>query len=519
MRYLLLSLGLASAMVCGPALAQPDYDAEAIRAMEAFDSTGLTVAVSIDGEIVHQGVYGKANEATDALITTDMLFPIASISKAFTTTALAILVDRGDVEWDAPLQAYIPEFQMSDPWVSENFTVRDALTHRSGLPLGAGDLLFVPDGKPSVEDIISALAFLEPSSGFRSEYAYDNLLYVVAGEVVTRVSGEDWSDFITEEILKPVGMDSCAADISRIRPDHAVVTGHERAAGAEEGVPIDERQSFGPSMAAAGGIYCTTGDMMTWAQFWIDGGVTATGERLISEEQAEEVWSGVTPTNTRKVLKQSGLTQQTVYGLGWVIQDFDGTLMLSHGGGFPGVVSGFYILPKEKMAIFASANDYRAAARAFSHQIADGLIGDQSFDFIGTWGNLFNEAIEEAVSAVSGAVTAPEGAASPGVPFEQYAGLYRDPWYGDMTVHYGDDGLSIDMGRSELLDGPLTHYDGDRFAAIWPNRTMNADAFVTFTMEDGQVIGARMEAISELTDFSYDFHDLKFEKVPAESDQ
>ena len=137
---------------------------------------------------------------------------------------------------------------------------------RSGLPLGAGDLLIWPDGDAEPEDVIAALPHLQPSAGFRSEYAYDNLLYVVAGEIVERVSGKSWADFVTDEILKPVGMERCVADKSRIPEGAPLVTGHERAAGADAGVPIDERLAFSETWNAAGGIWCDTAGMMKWAK-------------------------------------------------------------------------------------------------------------------------------------------------------------------------------------------------------------------------------------------------------------
>lgn len=490
--------------------ARPDYKHEAMRAINAFDSTGMVAAVMVDGKIVYEGAFGKAEEGTDRPVTSDTLTPIGSISKAFTTTALAMLVDRGDIEWDAPIRQYIPEFAVYDPWVSENFTLRDALTHRSGLPLGAGDLLFVPDGNSSIDDIIATLPHLPPDSGFRSKFAYDNLLYVVAGEVVARVSGKSWIEFVTDEILKPVGLDNCVADRSRLKPRQAVFTGHSRTPGADTGIPVDERFSLSSVVAAAGGIYCTAGDMMIWSQFWLDGGVTSKSKRLVSEEQVQELWKGVTPLRQGSA---NGLTNFSLYALGWVVRDFEGTLMVSHAGGVPGVVSNLILLPEKGIALFASSNDYRSAASALTVQIADGLLGQQNVDSIESAGARFAKAMETAKAATDDAVSAPPDAKKPSLPLADYTGTYRDPWYGDVTISMKNEALFIDMSRSEMLDGPLIQYDGDQFAAIWPDRSLNADAFVAFTVESGQVTGLKMKAISEFTDFSFDFHDLNLVKI------
>ncbi len=532
---LLLSTALAAcahAPLAGPAAApvstpveQPapapvatasDYDAAMDRTVEAYDLTGMVAAVSVDGKTVWQGARGLAEEGTNRPVTQEMLFPIASISKAFTTTALAILVDQGKVDWDAPVRTYIPEFAMYDPWVSEHFTVRDALTHRSGLPLGAGDLLIWPDGDAAPEDVIKALPHLRPTTGFRAEYAYDNLLYIVAGEIVRRVSGQSWSDFVTANILKPVGMDECVANKRLIPADAPFVTGHERAAGADAGVPIDERLAFSETWNPAGGIWCDTEGMMKWGRFWLNGGVTADGARLLSEEQAKEVWKGVTPQAVSGALEKAGVSHLELYALGWNVQDFEGRLLVSHGGGAPGVVSNFMIIPEENIVLFSATNDYRGAPSTFNFAMADQLLGREDHDFIAEWGGAFAKREAEGTKLLADTAASPPADAKPAsLPLSAYVGTYRDPWYGDVRVRLNDagTGLFIDMGRSEILDGDLTHYDVDRFAAFWPDSSLKADAFVDFKVANGKVTGLTMKAISDLTDFSYDFHDLDLKRV------
>lgn len=500
----------AVAPVSRPAL---DYEAELQRTLEGYDSTGMVASVLIDGEMVYLGALGTAEEGSNRPVTTDMAFPIASISKAFTTTALAILVDRGKVDWDAPVRRYIPEFAMYDPWVSEHFTVRDALTHRSGLPLGAGDLLIWPDGNAAPADVIAALPHLRPSTGFRDGYAYDNLLYIVAGEIVERVSGDSWADFVTDELLVPIGLTGCAAQMDRIPEGMSVVTGHERAANADAGVPVDERLQFSPTWSAAGGIFCTAGDMMTWAKFWLDDGVTQRSERLLSEAQLAEVWTGVTPVSAPGFLKASGSSHLALYSLGWFVQDYEGTLMVRHSGGAPGVVSNLILLPEKGIAIFASSNDYRPAAHSFTYHIANALIADEKRDLIADLGAAFRSAEQNGEVLIADMVQAPGAPSAPDLALPAYAGTYRDAWYGAVHISQDADGLFIDMSRSEILDGALTHISGNRFAAFWPDSSLKADAYVDFLVEDGAVTGLTMQAISDLTDFSYDFHDLQLQRV------
>ena len=513
MKWILASAAAAIAMAASPALAhdvaQPDYEAEAKRIIDGLDATGMTAAVMIDGKVVYSGAFGTLEQGSGKPVTTATLFPIASISKAFTTTALAMLVDQGKLGWDDPVRKYVPEFGMSDPWVSEHFTVRDLLTHRSGLGLGAGDLVMWPDGNAKPADVINAVKHLKPTTGFRDGYAYDNLLYIIAGEVVGRVSGQSWQDFVTEHIFQPVGMTECAADGSRLRAGQSFVRGHEREAGASVGVPIDQRMEFSPTVAPAGGIWCPSGDMMKWAKFWLDGGVTASGQRLISEKQKNELWKGVTPVGSGIIKPMGGSTNLQLYALGWFVADMEGTPIVHHSGGAPGVTSNFILIPQKHIAVFASSNDYMSTAGAWTRQIADKLIdGKQDNDLIASAIKQNDKINAEAKLAVAQAAATPKDAKKPSLPLSAYAGTYRDPWYGTVTVTEKRGKLAIDMSRSELLDGPLTPYDGDTFAAIWPDKTMKADAFVTFAVEGGKVTGMTMKPISDITDFSFDFQDL-----------
>lgn len=516
MKRLVAGVMMLGAVTALPAQAQdayqPDYAGEAERIMDGLKATGMTAAVQIDGKLVYSGAFGSMEYGMPDPVTTDTLFPVASITKAFTATALAMLVDEGKVGWDEPVRNYIPEFAMYDPWVSDHFTVRDALTHRSGLPLGAGDLTIWPDGNATPQDVIATLKYLRPTTGFRDGYAYDNLLYIVAGQIVERVSGQDWTDFITSRIFAPIGMNDCAADMTRIRPGQRYVTGHERAAADTHGTPIDERMTFSRTWSAAGGIWCPSGDIMKWGQFWLDNGVTADGTRLVSEKQMRELWTGVTPMATT-ISPATGKGNLLLYGLGWNISAIEGTPLISHSGGAPGVTSNLIILPEKKAVIFASSNDYMSTAGAWTRHIADALAdNEQDVDVVGLSIASNAKANAAAVAALDNAVAPPKDAKAPTLPLDAYVGTYRDPWYGTVTISRQGEGLFIDMGRSALLDGPLTPFDGDTFAAIWPDKTMKADAFVTFTVEGGKAVAMKMKAISDITDFSYDFHDLDLKR-------
>lgn len=490
-------------------------DAYARKTVEDFKIAGMAITVVSKDAVIYQNGFGvrdvrRPNEKVDE----NTLFPFASIGKAFTTAALAMLVDEGKLDWDDPVRKYIPEFEMSDPYITAEFSVRDLVTHRSGLPLGAGDLLVFPDANPEVSDILAAMKFIPPATSFRSEYAYDNLLYVVAGEVASRIDGRPWHEVIEQRIFKPLKMKSCKALPSEGAAAKNTITQHLRKPGSWEGEPIDPRYILGDNSAPAGGLSCSVSDFAKWAQFWLNDAKTPSGKRLISESQKKELWTGVTPQNVNPILADLGDTHFALYGLGWGLYDFHGKLLVSHSGGLLGAVSYFAILPEEDIAVFVSSNDFAFGVSGLALQILDDAVApDSNSDWIGRFLEFYTGYQNSAAADQGGGADAPADIAVPPVrPLSDYVGTYEDPWYGPVAIEIRDGGLFIDMSRSEALDAPLVSVADDKFVARWPDRNLNADAYVMFSVEGGAVNGMTMKAVSETTDFSFDFHDLNFTK-------
>ncbi len=230
----LLIGGIAALAMGGPAVAAPSPEAiraDIERAMAAFDIPGMAVSVVYDGDVHYAAGHGVTRIGSTRQVDEHTLFQIGSVSKAFTAAALAVLADDGKLDWDDRVIDHLPEFRLHDAWVTREFTIRDLLTHRSGLPLGAGDLLMFPDGNATPDEVIRALRHFEPASSFRSEFAYDNLLYIVAGEVVARVSGMPFTDFLESRVLVPIGMQDCVATAERAGPGAVLVTPHIKVDG------------------------------------------------------------------------------------------------------------------------------------------------------------------------------------------------------------------------------------------------------------------------------------------------
>jgi CubicO group peptidase (beta-lactamase class C family) len=290
-----LAQGAPDAPVVAPpaAKAQPlsvaQIDALVEKTMKAFDVPGISVALVKDGKILLAKGYGVRSIQSGQKMDAHTRVGIASNSKAFTAAALAILVDAGKLKWDDRVTDYIPEFKLYSPYVTEEFTVRDLLTHRSGLGLGAGDLMFFPYGSDfTTKDVIHNLRHLKQVSSFRSKYDYDNNLYIVAGEVVKRVSGIAFEQFVEQKILSPLAMNDSAASLGRLKSKDNIVTPHVSVEGRLQ-VMADSPSDI---INAAGGLYSSANDMAKWVTMLLaKGKYGPTGERLLSEESIKQMWS------------------------------------------------------------------------------------------------------------------------------------------------------------------------------------------------------------------------------------
>jgi CubicO group peptidase (beta-lactamase class C family) len=509
---------LADAFCAGFASAEPSktsIEQSIERTIEEFQVPGMAVSVVHDGAVYYAAGHGILETGKRDEVDEHTLFQIGSVSKAFTTASLALLADEGKLDWDDPVIDHLPEFRMHDPWVTREFTIRDLLTHRSGLPLGAGDLLMFPEGKTTRDEIVHAMRYLKPATSFRSAYAYDNLLYVVAGEVIARVSGLSFDDFLEQRLLAPLGMGDCSATLGRAAPAVAKATPHVLIDGSLE----TTASGITGTGAAAGGINCSARSMARWMSFVLGRGMTAEGERLISEAQFSELLRPVTLLPARGYLAEHAGSHLNAYALGWNVSTFYGQPSLSHGGAVWGMTTFVMLLPEQGLAIFASGNQMGAAPRAVVNQLVDeflrGVEPDAGKDWVAIISDLVNSRQAEGAEVVAEAFAKRAADSKPSLPLEAYAGTYRDPWYGDIRIALEEDGrLWFRSDRNEPLQGPLEHFQYDTFIARWTDRRLMADAYVSFSLSpEGTIERIRMKAVSPTTDFSFDFHDLDLARV------
>ncbi|WP_276131942.1 serine hydrolase [Polluticoccus soli] len=487
------------------------------RTLKAFDVPGIAVAVVKDGKLVHSKGYGVRSLKTGKPVDENTMFCIASNSKAFTAAALAILVDEGKIKWDDKVREYIPEFMMYDPYVTEAFTIRDLLTHRSGLGLGAGDLMMFPDSSNfTVNDIIHNLRYLKPVSGFRSKYDYDNNLYVVAGEVVARVSGKSWGEFVEQRIFEPLGMSGSASSFAGLKNKTNVVDPHSKVNGT---VQVIRRNQI-PVAQAAGGIYSNISELSKWVTLQLAHGKLGNGKRLFSETVHEEMWTPQTIVPAGAPGRYN--THFAAYGLGFFINDVKGYKQLSHTGGIDGMVTQITMLPELGLGIIVLTNQEEGSAfRAITNQIKDSYLGLNGTDHVAELAAKRRDALKKATGITDSIWRMVDAASKTTQPdFNQVAGTYEDPWFGEVTIKMKNGKPWFESARSPFISGELLYLKGNTYVARWTKRNMDADAYVNFVLDEaGKAKGMTMHAISPLTDFSYDFHDLDFKRKEIKSEE
>lgn len=516
MKKLFLALLIVSSSIFSSkaqTITSAEIDALVERTLKTFDVPGIAVAVIKDDKVIHAKGYGVRSLKTQQKVDENTLFGVASNSKAYTAAALGMLVDEKKIKWDTKVTDIIPEFKLYNPYVTEEFTIRDLLCHRSGMGLGAGDLMMFPDSSNFTKtDIIHNLRYLKPVSSFRSKYDYDNNLYIVAGEVVARVSGIAWEDFVEKRIMQPLGMTKTAASISRLKDKSNIISPHAPVNGKVQAIDID----WSETANAAGGICSSVSDMSKWVIAQINGGKYGDGsKRLFSQEVHEEMWTPQTIIPVRGPTPYN--THFSAYGLGWFLSDVKGYKQATHTGGLAGVVTQITILPELKLGIIVFTNQQVGAAfTAITNTIKDSYLGMPKVDRVAEYHARVvagNENAKKITDEIWSTIDAQQKNNTK-IDLNQFVGTYRDAWFGDVTISLKNGKLLFASKRSPKISGEMLYYKGNTFVAKWNDRSLDADAYVKFNLDtEGKAAGMTMEAISPLTDFSFDFQDLEFHIV------
>jgi CubicO group peptidase (beta-lactamase class C family) len=513
-RFAFAILIASTASLWAQAAPPADLDSYVATAMKTFEVPGMAVAIVKDGKVQLAKGYGVRKLGDPTPVDERTKFGIGSNTKAFTTAALAGLVDAGRLSWDDPVYQRLPGFVMYDPYVSHEMTIRDLLTHRSGMGLGEGDLLFWPQSTYTREEIIYKLRFMKPASSFRSRYAYDNLLYMTAGQIIPAVTGSSWDDYIRQHIFEPLGMNNSDVSTASYKPGDDYAFPHSRVDGRLQVIHFERLDNAGP----AGAINSCAADMAKWVQLQLNHGKFIDHDgRLFSEQQSSEMWSPQTilPIG-RYAPPLAGLKPHFAdYALGWALRDYHGRKLAGHTGGVAGFVSRVMLVPEENLGIIVLTNAEEGGAfDSILYHVLDHYFGVPPTDWIGAFKSVKDMDEKDAAEAMKKAEGARAAGSKPSLPLEKYAGTYNDAWYGPITIRWENGGLVISFDHTPSMIGDLQRWQYDTFKAHWRDRTIE-DAFITFSLKpDGNIESARMAAVSPLADFSFDYQDLLLK--PAE---
>lgn len=499
-----------------------DFAAYVDSARTTFGVPGIAVAIVKDGKVVMEQGFGDKSLDPKQPVDAHTLFAIASNTKAFTAAALQQLDEAGKLKMDDRVIDHLPWFRMSDPYVTHEMRIRDLLAHRSGLSLGAGDLLYWPPTSYSTKEVVERLKHVPIKNGFRSGYAYDNILFAVATLVIEQASGQSYADYVRTHLFQPVGMDESLIDKNDIKPGMDVATGYAKE-NFKDLKPV-------PPMAwsndpGAGGIYASVHDLAKWMNVQLAGGALpekgADGkpQRIFSEDSHRQMWTMLTPITVGKPpIPELAPIMPNFYGYGesWFLSDYRGHRLAWHTGGWPGFVSRVTLVPEEHLGVVVLTNaESGAAFNAVTYRVLDAYLhpGEKT-DWVAVYGKLVKKGEANADDSWVKHQAARGKHPTLDLPQARYAGTFRDPWYGDVTVSNEGGKLRMRFSKTRQLVGTMTPWQHSTFVVKWDDRTLNADAFATYTLDaDGKITELRMQPISPLTDFSFDFQDLRLAPV------
>ena len=481
---------------------------------------GMAIAIVEDEKITLASGFGVRGLQSPEPVDADTIFPTGSTGKAFTVAALATLVDAGRIGWDDRVIDRLPGFQMYDPWVTREMTIRDLLVHRSGLGLGAGDLLFVPRTNLSRAESVQRLRYLKPATSFRSGFAYDNVLYMVVGQMIEAITGKSWEQYTAEQVLRPAGMLHSATDEATRFANPNRAQPHARTHGAlrdlGEQVELDERDDLGRTAAPAGGLAISANDMARWLLIQLDhGALPGGGGRLFSAAAHEQMWTPVTLQPIDPEPPALAVTQPMFnsYALGWEVRDYRGTKIVWHGGAVFGFKTAVVLIPDKRVGFAIEINSEDGEIiLGLMYELLDHYLGLPA----GGWPEKFRaekrRKLDEALKTYQTAAASPRKV-GPSLPLARYAGTYRDSWYGDIQIGESQGALTIDFKSTPRMSGALEHWQYDTFRTRLTDPTIEP-AYVTFGLDaEGKIERVTMKAVSPIADFSYDFQDLFFVPV------
>ena len=443
------------------------------EAREEWNIPGLAIAVVKDGEVVYAEGFGVRDVRTGVPVDENTIFAIGSASKAFTAAAVADLVEQGRVAWDDPVTEYLPGFQVHDPYVTRELTVRDLLTHRSGLL--RGDALWYATALEP-EEILERVRFQEPTTSFRSTFGYNNNMFLAAGQLVRAVTGLPWDEYVEQELFAPLGMERSNTSTLPLDEMDNVAQPHTEEDGEVRAIPYRNIDNIGP----AGSINSSVMEMARWVEMQLDHG-TFEGREILSEEVVEEMHEPQTIIHAdgrwELMMPEANFT---MYGMGWFLHDYRGRKVVQHGGNIDGMHALVALLPAEDLGLVVLTNrNPNYLTYALMLRVFDAYLGGDARDWSDQVQTQFAEMMEEAEAEQEEFQESRVEGTRPSLDLEQYQGTFEHPMYGEVVVRQEGDRLVLTRGQNFV--GDLEHWHYDTFQVDWRDETLG-ESFATFQL-------------------------------------
>ncbi len=482
-----------------------EIDAYAEQVMKDWNQPGMAIAVVRDGKTVFAKGYGVQKLGTNEKVDENTVFVIASNSKAFTTAAISILIDEGKIGgWDDKVSKYLPEFQLYNPYVTEDLTIRDLVSHRVGLDTFSGDLLWYETNYTDSE-ILSRLKYLKPVKGFRSGFGYQNLMFIAAGKIVEKVSGKSWGEFVKNKILDPLKMTRTTASVKNL-PKNAAFP-HNESGGT---LRVLHRGNV-DGAAAAAGLNSSVADLSKWIRLQLGQGEFE-GKRIFSEKNAWEMWQPAVILPISQAAAKANPTRHfNTYALGWNTFDYQGKKIVTHGGGLDGMLSKTVLIPESNIGFVVLTNSEYPVYNIMQQKMLDVFTDAPKRDYNAESLKRASDGKKAGQEAAQKLEASRVKNTKPSLALKDYAGTYTGNLYGDATIAEENGKLVLRMLPSPNFVADLEHWHYDTFKIKWrPSVAYDFPAgFVTFAIDKN----------GKASDFSIDqpnndfwFYELEFKR-------
>ena len=502
--FLLVALPIASVIGQKNALKGLDSYLEEVR--KSYNVPGMGVALVKDGKTIYEKGFGvKSVESADR-VDANSLFAIASNSKAYTATMLAMLVEEGKLNWTDRVQQHLPWFELYDPYVSAEMTIEDLLCHRSGLATFSGDLIWY-GSKYTAEEVVRRAKHLEPVFGFRAGYGYQNIMFIAAGLVLEEITGKSWSENCRERILKPLGMNSTLCSITEFNEKTNLTTPHNTV----EGKNVTTEWVNWDNVAAAGGLISSVHDEAEWLKFNLNKGIVGK-DTLMKSSSLKTLWElhNNQPQGEWSRNFYSGRALQG-YGLGWQVMVYKGKRVIHHGGGYDGMISHSFFLPEDGIGGVVLTNNITSLSYFLCYELIDRMIAQQEKE---DWPSKVLPLIKGSEEGDAAAKKEFEAArvkdTKPSLGLSDYAGTYRDKMYGDLILTVNGEKLDFQFEPTPIFKGSLSHWHYDTFLLRWGSQMMLPEGTAQFVLNPKGLVE---ELKIDVPNPDFDFTELHFKRV------